>query len=77
MVLSDHYFKPDILENISKDMLQGKPMPRLSKEQEAQVRLQYLPEYERMKVILGGRSAPKQVRATSEKRGFWSRIFGR
>jgi len=77
MVLSDHYFKADTLEEISRSMLRGDPMPRLSKEQEAEVRRQYLPEYKRMKEMLGGLSTVKQGRTTDKKRGIWSRILGR
>jgi hypothetical protein len=77
MVLSDHYFNPETLEEISQSMLQGNPRPSLSKEQEGEVRRQYLAEYERMKAMLGGGGAVTRGKATAKKRGLWSRIFGR
>jgi hypothetical protein len=77
MVLSDHNFKPEALEEISRSMLRGNPMPRLSKQQEGEIWQQYLPEYERMKVMLGGGGALKGGKATVKRRGIWSRIFGR
>lgn len=65
MVLSDHYFTPDTLGEISRSMLRGERMPRLSTEQEREIRQQYLPEYERMKIMLGGVGAVTQHRATT------------
>ena len=51
-------------------------MPRLSKEQEEESRREYLPEYERIKVMLGDGGALKPSKTKVKKRGLWSQIFG-
>ncbi len=38
LALTDHYFAPTVLRQISSDMLAGKPRPQLSPEQELQFR---------------------------------------
>lgn len=76
MVLSDHHFTPAVLSKISEDMLRGGQMPRLSAEQEGQVRQKFLPEFERMKTMLGDPNAAPRPLPT-KKRGMLSRIFGR
>lgn len=76
MVMSDHHFTPPVLSKISEDMLRGGQMPRLSAEQEEQVRQKFLPEFERMKTMLGDPNAPRKPLPV-KKRGMLSRIFGR
>lgn len=76
MVLSDHHFTPAVLSNISEDMRRGGQMPRLTAEQEGHVRQKFLPEFERMKTILGDPNAPRRPFPV-KKRGMLSRIFGR
>ncbi len=76
MVLSDHHLTPAVLSKISEDMLRGGPMPRLSAEQEGQARQKFLPEFDRMKTMLGDPNAPRKPRPV-KNRGMLSRIFGR
>ena len=77
IILSDHYFRPEVLKEISTSMLAGKPMPRLSTEQENEARRQYLPHYEKMKAMLPMASLIGKKEEITKKRSSWFRIFGR
>jgi hypothetical protein len=77
IVLSDHYFKHEVLSEISDAMLNGRPMPRLSKEQEDAARLKFIGQYAQAKaMLLGENRATDELPLLTKKRG-WKRIFGR
>lgn len=85
IVLSDHYFNPETLNQISASMKNGGPRPSLTPDQEAAIRKRLLAERDanpRMKKLLElqrARASAASVGATDQvrpKRSWWSRVFG-